>query len=173
MKLLLRKKGIEDRLLPAKRRKLRSLISHFSRFPRSSGRRILLSNCAWRVIWPARVCRRRGHWSRFLWRERLSGGDPLRSRGLKPSQNRKGKRLARRNWRRRGGGRVGWLGRRRHRPVRNGAKRGGVRLGVKSDYGIAEEGAKGLAVHSTSLDRVSRRWDLHQLRCAAIVKLRT
>jgi hypothetical protein len=61
-RLLLFRKGVWDRLELAKRRRLRLAISHLNRFPLSSGRRILLSNCASRGIWPARVARR-GHWS--------------------------------------------------------------------------------------------------------------
>ncbi len=88
-------------------------------------------HCGLRATWPRPVCRRRGHWSRFASQESLKGSDPLQRRGLKPRRERWPKNLRRKNWRKKGGVRVGRVTS-CHLPVRNEAKSNGVRLGVRS-----------------------------------------
>jgi hypothetical protein len=94
-----------------------------------SRRRNLRSNCGLRPTWPREARRYRGHWSWLLRQKPLSEGDLLQRRRLKPSRERRARKLGRKNWRKKGGGRDGWGIKCRH-PVRGEGRRGGLRLGV-------------------------------------------
>jgi hypothetical protein len=126
---------LREPVLLKKVRRPRSRTRFPNRLPLLSGRRNSLSNCASRVIWLPRVFRRRRHWSRLLRQERLSRSEPLQRRDLKPRQDRRGKRLGRRNWRKRGGG----LGGRhtRHHPLLRGEWISSGRLQIVKGFMLA------------------------------------
>jgi hypothetical protein len=89
-----------------------------------SRRRNLRSNCGWRGIWRRKARRLRGHWRRLASQERRKRAGSLQRRGLRPRRERSTRRLGRKNWRRKGGGRVGWV-RRCRQPVRGEGRSSG------------------------------------------------
>jgi hypothetical protein len=87
----------------------------------------LRSNCGLRSTWPREARRHRGRWRLFVRQERRNGCEALLRRGLK--QKRRAKKLGRKNWRKKGGGREGRV--RRHRqPVRGEGRSSVLRLGA-------------------------------------------
>ena len=61
--------------------------------------------------------------------KRLSEGDPLRRRGLKPRRGRWSRKLRRKNWRKKGGARDGWVAIRCHTPRRGEGRSSGLSVG--------------------------------------------
>ncbi len=94
-------------------------------------RRNLRSNCGLRATWPREARRHRGRWRRHLRLKRLSEGDLLRRRGLKPRRQRSVRKLGRKNWRKKDGERDGWVTNCRH-PVRGEGRSSGLRRVVRS-----------------------------------------
>ncbi len=156
--LLRQRKTIRNRL-PLKQRsqRLRSPTRFLNNPAPESRRRNLRSNCAWRATWPREARRRRGRWSRFLRQKRLSERGRLQRRGLKPRRKRSARKLRRKNWRKKGGGRGGYLGGRRPRLASIGTKGNGVRLGVKPTWIL------GYALRSIVLDYRQHPKEIFQL----------
>jgi hypothetical protein len=94
-----------------------------------SRRRNLRSNCGSRATWLRQARRRPVHWSQLLRQERRNRSDPLQRRGLKPKRERWLRKLGRKNWRKRDGGRDGRVTK-CHRPVRGEGRSSGRGRGV-------------------------------------------
>jgi hypothetical protein len=122
LRVLWQKNAIRNRL-PLKERSQRhqSRTRFLNNPPPESRRRNLRSNCGLRASWPREARRRRDHWSPLLRQGRLRKGGLLQRRGLRPRRERSARKLGRKNWRRKGGGRDG-RGRRCRHLVRPGAK---------------------------------------------------